>query len=332
MLRRAVWASMAVLALAAAVACGGGPAGPQPLRVGVSDWPGWVAWYIAQEQGLFDKYGLKVRLVWFPVYSDSIAALSAGQLDANSQTWNDTMPAIAKGVDLKLVLVNDNSAGNDAIVARQGITSLAQLRGRTVALEQFTVSHLFLYYMLRRNGIDPKEVEVRNMTVGDAAAAFLAGSVDAATLWNPWIIRIQQEGRGNVLATSADAPGLIPDALVVRGEVLRSRRDELVKLVRVWAEVVDFIRRDPQAAARIMAPKVDIDPQDYLPFLKGTRFFGLEENLEAFTPDEGMKSLYGSGEFIQSFLLEHGLLDRRIDVASALDGSLVREAMRGDGQ
>lgn len=323
---------MTVLVLAISVACGGGSASSQPLRVGVSDWPGWVAWYIAQEQGLFDKYGLNVQLVWFPVYSDSIAALSAGQLDANSQTWNDTMPAIAKGVDLKLVLVNDNSAGNDAIVAKPGITSLAQLRGKTVALEQFTVSHLFLYYMLRRQGVDPKEVEVRNMTVGDAAAAFLAGSVDAATLWNPWIIRIQQEGRGNVLATSADAPGLIPDALVVRGEVLRARRDELVRLVRVWMEVVDFIRRDPQAAARIMAPKVDIDPQEYVAFLKGTRFFGLEENLEAFIPGDSMASLYGSGEFIQSFLMEHGLLDRRIDISSVLDGSLVQEVARGGGQ
>jgi NitT/TauT family transport system substrate-binding protein len=76
---------------------------------------------------------------------------------------------------------------------------------------------------------------------------------------------------------------------------------------------------------------VDIDPHEYVAFLEGTRFFGLEENLQAFTPGDSMTSLYGSGEFIQSFLLEHGLLDRRIDIAAALDGSLVEEVAEGAG-
>ncbi len=55
--------------------------------------------------------------MWFPNYTDSISALSAGQLDANCQTWSDSMAPLAKGVPLKVVLVNDNSAGNDAVMA-----------------------------------------------------------------------------------------------------------------------------------------------------------------------------------------------------------------------
>ena len=36
------------------------------VRVGVSDWPGWVAWYVTEKQGLFKKHGADVELVWFP--------------------------------------------------------------------------------------------------------------------------------------------------------------------------------------------------------------------------------------------------------------------------
>jgi thiazole synthase ThiGH ThiG subunit len=41
--------------------------------------------------------GAEVELVWFPNYTDSIQALSAGQLDANSQTWSDTLAPLAAG-------------------------------------------------------------------------------------------------------------------------------------------------------------------------------------------------------------------------------------------
>lgn len=301
---------------------------PRPLRIGVSDWPGWVAWYVAQEKGFFKKHGVDVELVWFPVYSDSIAALSAGKLDANSQTWNDTMAPVAQGIDLKLILVNDNSAGNDAIVAKPSLKSLKELKGKTVALEQFTVSHLLFLYALSKNGIEPGGVQLVNMTVGDAAAAFLAGRVDAATLWNPWIIKVQQSGKGRVLFTSREAPGLIPDCLVAQASVLKERREDFVKILRAWFDAVAFITKDPKGAAEIMAPKVDMKPEEYAPFLKGTRFFTLKDNLEAFTPSPSMKSLHTSGRFIQDFLLKHKLLPKPFEIPKALDDSLVKEVAK----
>jgi ABC-type nitrate/sulfonate/bicarbonate transport system substrate-binding protein len=68
----------------------------EPITIGYSDWPGWVAWDIADQQGFFKKHGANVKLVWFPVYTDSLNALTAGQVDANSQTWGDTMGPLAQ--------------------------------------------------------------------------------------------------------------------------------------------------------------------------------------------------------------------------------------------
>jgi NitT/TauT family transport system substrate-binding protein len=100
------------------------------VKVGLSDWPGWVAWYVAEQKGFFKKHGADVKLVWFANYTDSIAALSSGQLDANSQTWSDTLGPLAKGLPLKAILVNDNSAGNDALMVSPKITSFASSRAR----------------------------------------------------------------------------------------------------------------------------------------------------------------------------------------------------------
>ncbi|MBC8096710.1 MAG: ABC transporter substrate-binding protein, partial [Akkermansiaceae bacterium] len=38
-----------------------------PIKIGYSDWPGWTAWQIAKEKGLFKKNGVEVELVWFPI-------------------------------------------------------------------------------------------------------------------------------------------------------------------------------------------------------------------------------------------------------------------------
>ncbi len=296
------------------------------IKVGYSDWPGWVAWAIAEQQGYFKKYGADVKLVWFPNYTDSIAALSAGQLDANCQTWSDSMAPLAKGIPLKVVLVNDNSAGNDAVMAGPKLKSIKALKGKTIALEEFSVSHFLLVTALTKSAMTPADVKIVNLSAGDAAAAFIAGRVDAATVWNPWISQIELSGKGQALFTSKDIPGLIPDLLVAQEKSLAANRKDYLGMVKAWFDVVRFLKEKPEEAAQIMAKVVGLAPAEYKVFLPGTRFFGERENLEAFGTAADSKSLLGSAPVILKFLDDNKLIDGKPDYAKALDASLVKEA------
>src|SRR6059058_1923452 len=151
-----------------------------PIKIGYSDWPGWVAWEIAKEKGLFKNHGVNVKLVWFPIYTDSLTALNTGKVDANCTAWSDVIPPLSEGVKLKVVLVNDNSAGNDAIIAKPGINSIPELKGKTVATELGTVEHFVMLTALNKSGMGESDVNYKNLAVPDAAAAFIAGKVDAA--------------------------------------------------------------------------------------------------------------------------------------------------------
>jgi NitT/TauT family transport system substrate-binding protein len=298
------------------------------IKVGLSDWPGWVAWYIAEEKGFFKKYGADVKLVWFATYTDSISALSAGQLDANSQTWADTMVPLAKGVPLKVVLVNDNSAGNDALMVNPKITSFKGLRGKTVALEEFSVSHFVLVIALARHGMSQKDVKIVNLDAGDAAAAFLAGRVDAVVVWNPWVNQIQTSGKGKALFTSKDMPGLIPDLLVAQEKSIEANRKDYIGMIKAWYETEKFIQDKPDEAAAIMANAVSMEGSDYRIFLPGIRFFTQKDNLEAFGPASKPHSLLGVAPTIVKFLADNRLIEGKADPTHALDGSLVREVAR----
>ncbi len=298
------------------------------VKIGVSDWPGWVAWYVAEEKGLFKKYGADVKLVWFPTYTDSISALSAGQLDANSQTWSDTMAPLAAGLPLKVILVNDNSAGNDALMVGPKIRSFKDLKGKTVALEEFSISHFVLVTALAKNGMTQKDVKVVNMTAGDAAAAFLAGRVDAAVVWNPWVNQIQASGKGSALFTSKDMPGLVPDLLVAQEKSLAAKRKDFIGMIKAWYDVEKFLRDNPDEAARIMAKVVSMDPAEYKVFLPGTRFFGEKDNLDAFGPASSAQSLLGVAPTIVKFLTENKLIEGTPSAVKGLDSSLVKEVAK----
>ncbi len=319
------FAKFLLAVLLALVACS--PAANAEVKVGVSDWTGWVAWYVAQDQGFFRKHGADVKLVWFANYSDSISALSTGQLDANSQTWSDTLGPLAKGLPLKVVLVNDNSAGNDALMVGPKVKGFADLRGRTIALEQYSVSHFVLYTALAQNGLTPKDVKIVNLSAGDAAAAFMSGRVDAAVVWNPWISQIQKSGKGRPLFTSAQMPGLIPDLLVVQAKSLQNKRKDLTGMVQAWFDTVAFICAQPDRAVAIMSKVVGMDAAQYQVFMPGTRFFDARANQEAFDPGNE-HSLVKVAPAISAFLLANKLIEGQPVAAGGVDRSLLDAALK----
>lgn len=295
------------------------------VKIGVSDWPGWVAWYVAEQKGYFKKHGADVKLVWFANYTDSISALSAGQLDGNSQTWSDTMAPLAKGIALKTILVNDNSAGNDALMVGPKIKSFADLKGKKIALEEFSISHFILTMALAKNGMSLKDVKVINLTAGDAAAAFIAGRVDAAVVWNPWVNKIQTSGKGKPLFTSRDLPGMVPDLLVVKEKSLKAKRKDFVGMIRAWYDTEAFLRANPDEAAKIMSKVVGMEAKEYKLYLPGTKFFDQKANLQAFGPATDATSLMGVAPTVAKFLLDNKLMEGKVDVAKGLDASLVKE-------
>jgi NitT/TauT family transport system substrate-binding protein len=322
-MKRIITLTAAIVGLVVAVATGTAFA-KEPLKIGYSDWPGYTAWEIGKVKEIFKKNGVDIELVWFPVYTDSLTAVNTGQLDGNLQTWSDLMAPLAEGIDLKVVQVLDNSFGNDAIVAKPGIESVKELKGKTVGTELATVDHFMLLKALAMNGMTEKDIKYTNLIVGDAAAAFIAGKIDAAAIWQPWISQIQREGKGKVIFSSADIPGLVPDILVFHGKVLKERPEDVQAAVKSYFDIVDFIRTNEDEAVAIMAKVVEQPPADYKAFLPGTKFFDLQQNLNAFEKRDDDSSLYGSGKTIAEFLKSADQIKKVPDYAAALEPKFVK--------
>ena len=96
------------------------PLSAEPLKIGYSDWPGWVAWEVGIKKDWFAEEGVEVSFEWYD-YVASMDAYAAGQLDAVGMTNGDALVTGATGKPSVGILINDYSNGNDMIVAKPGI-------------------------------------------------------------------------------------------------------------------------------------------------------------------------------------------------------------------
>ena len=104
-------------------AAGGASGAGAPLKIGYSDWPGWVAWEIAVKKGWFMEEGVDVSFEWMD-YVASMEAYGAGQLDAVAMTNGDALVTGATAKPSVCIVINDYSNGNDMFIGAPGINSV----------------------------------------------------------------------------------------------------------------------------------------------------------------------------------------------------------------
>jgi NitT/TauT family transport system substrate-binding protein len=302
-------------------------AAAEPLKIGYSDWPGWVAWEVAIDKGWFKEAGVDVKFEWFD-YVASMDAFAAGQLDAVSMTNGDALVTGATGAKSVMILVNDYSNGNDMIIGAPGVNSLKALKGKKVGVEVGFVDHLLLLNGLKKLGMSESDVELVNVPTNETPQVLASGEVDAIGAWQPSSGSALQLVPGSKpIYTSADEPGLIYDLLCVSPESLSAHRDEWKKVITVWYRVVDYIK-DPKTfddAVKIMAARVGLPAADYKKFIDGTKILTLEEAKKHFPKGKGFASVYGSSKISDDFNVANKVYEKPQDVDSYIDPSLTEE-------
>jgi NitT/TauT family transport system substrate-binding protein len=296
----------------------------EPLKVAYSDWPGWVAWQIGIEKGWFEEEGVEVNFQWMD-YVASMDAYAAGLVDAVTMTNGDALVTGGTGKPSVAIIINDYSNGNDMVVAAPGIDSLADLQGKKVGLEEGFVIHLLLIKGAEAAGLDPDSFTIVNTPTNEAPQVLASGAVDAIGAWQPNSGEaLKAVANSKPVLTSADLPGIIYDVLAVDPETLETRRDEWMKVVKVWYRIVDYLKDEDNIdeALGILAKRVSITPQEYEPLFGGTYILTLEESLKIWEKAEGLGSIYGSSVVSDQFNVDMGVYDENLNVDQYLDPSL----------
>lgn len=295
----------------------------EPLKIGYSDWPGWVAWQVAIDKNWFKEADVDVKFEWFD-YSASMDAFAAGKLDAVFMTNGDALVTGAGGGRSSMILITDYSNGNDMILAKPGIKSLTDLKGKKVSVEVGLVEHLLLRNGMKKAGMKAGDIDIVNAKTNEMPQMLASKDIVAVGAWEPVAGQARKASPGaKAIYTSADEPGLIYDVLAVNPSSVKARRAEWQKMVKLWDRVVAYIE-DPKTqpdAVKIMAARSGVTPAEYLPLLKGTKLLSLEDGKKIYIKGTGYQSLYGSTEIANTFNWYNKVYGLSQNVSSYIDPS-----------
>lgn len=325
MLIRRLYVFGLVLLLIGLVACAvpsppAQPAQQQKLtrvRIGTQPWIGYGPWWIAQDEGLFEKHGLQVGLVDFVEDKEVNAALASGEMDAANLATHTAVKLFAAGLDIRIILLEDASYEADAVLASAGIDSIKDLNDEDVAYEEGATSDLLINYALTQNDMSLSDINPVNMPASDAGSALIAGRVNAAVTYEPYISTALAENSDiQVLYTAAERPGLISDVLTVHTSFLEEQPETARALLQVWDEAMAFYRSNPDEGQAIIARNVGSSPEELATAFDGVRFYDLAENREQLQ-GEFRKTIQDVTEVSQAI----GLLDEAPDLDALVDAS-----------
>jgi NitT/TauT family transport system substrate-binding protein len=221
--------------------------------------------------------------------------------------------------------VNDNSTGNDKVIARAGINTVADLKGKKIAVEAGTVDHFLLMLGLKKAGLGAQDVTLVPLETSQAAAAFAAGQVDAAAVFAPFTTEAFKRSGSKELFSSKNYPGMIADHLVVHRSLIKSHPAQVQALVDAWFDTLAYSQKNSTQSLAIQAKRAGVSVEDYQQYATGTKVFTLEENLKALYPALGSnESIAGTALEVAKFMTEANLSPKLPDINSMFDDRFVK--------
>jgi sulfonate transport system substrate-binding protein len=311
MIRRLRSAGLAAAALAlATLSTGAADAAERVIRIGYQKYGTLL---LLKGKGTLEArlkpLGATVRWAEFPAGPQLLEALNAGAIDFG--TTGEAPPIFAQAASPKLAYVAHEPPaprGEAILVPKNSpIQSVAELKGKNVALNKGSNVHYLLVKALEKAGVSYADIKTSFLPPADARAAFERGAVDAWVIWDPFLAAAQAATGARVLA---DGEGLVVNTQFfladrsfaeTQGDLIKATLDEL-RAVEDWA------KGDLKSAAAELAPAVGI-PAPILETALSRQGFGVKP----ITPE-----VVAQQQKIADVFLELKLLPKPISVADAV--------------
>jgi len=240
--------------------------GSESLKIGLLLIEDSVPFYVAQQDGLYEKEQLTVELVTFLSALERDSALAAGAIDG---AITDPVGALLfdKGRGLlkitSLCLGKTPAEGIFAILAspKSGITNVEALKGVEIAVSSATIIEYVTDRLLESQGFEAdeiKKIEVKKMPI--RMQMLLSDSVQAATLPEPLASIAAGKGARILITDSSSTESLSQTVIVFRTEALTKKKEAIARFFKAYENAVQVINSQPESYRSLFVEKGRIPP------------------------------------------------------------------------
>jgi NitT/TauT family transport system substrate-binding protein len=295
-----------------------------PFTLGTNSWVGYGPWYIALDQGYLEEEGIDLELFNYDE-SDYAALPSTGRVDGTNLAINDWLLNVDDH-GYEMVLMEDVSLTADAMIGGEGIDSVADLPGTEVAFGYGGVSALVFYDALAKNGIAPEDVTTINLEPADAGNALIAGQVNSAVTYEPYVSTVLAENsEAKIIYSAGETPGLVSDALFVDPEYADANPEVIEGLTAAWEKAVKFLLANPEEAQAIIGEATGIPEDQRATMFDGLQFYTLEDSATMLA--DGGPFLTDTLPSIESAMIDAEIIDAEVAAAPGLASSVWVDAV-----
>lgn len=280
---------IAILATIFLKACTFGSKELQPLKIGITTWPGFDIALYAQEKDLLKKRGINVEFIRFENQQDSSRAMIRGSLDGAFASLWDIMQTDPENDKPVVLMVTNISSGADGIVSKPTIKSVKELAGKKVGCKLGTVNHLILLEALKLHKIPPAQVEIVDVSNDSSVQMLEKGTIDAAVVWEPLLTQTANKIKGKVIYTTKEIDTLVIDTFSSSSRALAKKKTEFKQFILAWFDIMNLVTKQPEEVFKTVGIKLNQTAesfaQDYAGLKKGDidlnkRMFGAQGRLQ----------------------------------------------------
>ncbi|PYV93598.1 MAG: hypothetical protein DMG05_01080 [Acidobacteria bacterium] len=315
-----------------------GSTGTSEVRVRVNIWVGCAAGLVANggldttPGSIYANKGLKVSFKIIDDWTDGAAALATNNVDVmltTADVWaKDYAQFQDKNFNAHAFFMVDWSRGADGVIGRQGINSIEDLAGKTIAFAPYTPSHFLLWNGMKSSGLTTEqrnEVFSRAVHTKDGiepATLFAQQKVDAAVAWDPDMSdAVTKRSGSKKIYDTRVANKLIADILVVSDRFAARSPQTLMKFSEGWLEGVEFIKAQPARAYTLIGTIKDFNiPADLAKtMLEGVKLADYADNLSFFGTPASQSDYANIFQMAQEMYREERLIKRRSGAETTVD-------------
>jgi taurine transport system substrate-binding protein len=245
-------------------------ANPAQLRIGYQVIPN--AELLVKAMGTAEKAFPNSQVNWelFASGREVNTAMAANNLDLGLVGSTGTSIGIANQLPYQAYFLHDVIGDNEALVVKGNIRSLADLRGKRVAVPFGSTTHFSLLAALQELGLNHNELTILDMQPAAMLTAWKQGKIDAGFVWQPTLNKMIS-AKGSILVTAKNLyqKGVITaDVGVAHKDLITRYPGTVKKYVALLDEAVQFYRQNPEQAAAAIAPELGLSTAESLQVMK----------------------------------------------------------------
>lgn len=227
---------------------------------------GFVHFYAALDNGLFEKYGIKVSFTTLRGAANALPALASDQIQFLYCAGDSTIPGMATGMDGKLV-ASPLLGLPWFLLARKDIKNIEDLRGKIIGVSRTgALDHRVSKALLKKFNLTEEEVAIRSMGASqpEKYQALVMDVIQATPVGPPLDIQGKKDGFNVIYNLNDLGMPFIFSSLHTNSKSLKERPALVQKFVAAMAEAVYFVEKNPDKAKSSIAKFLKVHDPDAL--------------------------------------------------------------------